>query len=82
MYQYLWADLGLVFPMVLFMPATKPRKELSRGRPESNLLAFPILLSVYGQSLFIILFQAMAQVYLQKQVILPTKFLIPSQTSS
>ncbi|CAM6100809.1 unnamed protein product [Calypogeia fissa] len=66
-YQYLWADLGLVFPMVLFMPATKPRKELSRGRPESNLLAFPILLSVYGQSIFTILFQAVAQVFLQQQ---------------
>ncbi|OAE34108.1 hypothetical protein AXG93_2891s1330 [Marchantia polymorpha subsp. ruderalis] len=67
-YQYLWADLGLVFPMVLFMPATQPRQELSRGKPESNLLALPILISVYGQSFFIMLFQAMAQVYLQHQV--------------
>ncbi|KAL3682686.1 hypothetical protein R1sor_000708 [Riccia sorocarpa] len=66
-YQYLWADLGLVFPMVLFMPATKPRKELTRGKPESNLLAVPILISVYGQSCFIMLFQAIAQVYLQHQ---------------
>ncbi|BFI18309.1 hypothetical protein MPTK1_6g14430 [Marchantia polymorpha subsp. ruderalis] len=65
--QYLWADLGLVFPLVLFMPATHPRKELTRGRPEGNLLALPILISVYGQTVFIMAFQVIAQVYLEQQ---------------
>ncbi|KAG6552584.1 hypothetical protein Mapa_005784 [Marchantia paleacea] len=65
--QYLWADLALVFPLVLFMPATHPRKELTRGKPESNLLAPPILVSVYGQSISIITFQVIAQVYLEQQ---------------
>lgn len=66
--QYLLVDLGLVFPLVLLMPATHPRKELTHGRPEGNLLTFPILISVYGQSVFIMAFQVIAQVYLEQQV--------------
>ncbi|OAE34103.1 hypothetical protein AXG93_2891s1270 [Marchantia polymorpha subsp. ruderalis] len=65
--QYLLVDLGLVFPLVLLMPATHPRKELTHGRPEGNLLTFPILISVYGQSVFIMAFQVIAQVYLEQQ---------------
>ncbi|KAL2621789.1 hypothetical protein R1flu_001994 [Riccia fluitans] len=66
-YQYLWVDLALVLPLVVFMPATRPREKLTPGRPEDNLLAPAILASVYGHGVLIIAFQVLAQMYLQHQ---------------
>eukprot|EP00475_Leptophrys_vorax_P021623 TRINITY_DN29379_c0_g1_i1.p1 TRINITY_DN29379_c0_g1~~TRINITY_DN29379_c0_g1_i1.p1 ORF type:complete len:330 (+),score=26.64 TRINITY_DN29379_c0_g1_i1:79-990(+) len=65
--MYIWADLGLVFPMILLIPTLAPRKDLSRGRPESNLWSLSVLVGVYGQCALIIGFQLLAQQLLHMQ---------------
>jgi hypothetical protein len=67
-YMYLWADLALVFPMVVLIPSILPRHDLTPGRPESDLLARSVLISVYGHSAILIGFQALASAYLHSQV--------------
>ncbi|CAI7803825.1 unnamed protein product [Closterium sp. NIES-53] len=65
--QYLWADLGLVFPMILLIPTLLPRKSLSRGLPETNLFSLSMLVGVYGQSALIVATQLLAYAFLQRQ---------------
>ncbi|CAI5476360.1 unnamed protein product, partial [Closterium sp. Yama58-4] len=65
--QYLWADLGLVFPMILLIPTLLPRKSLSRGLPETNLFSLSMLVGIYGQSALIVATQLLASAFLQKQ---------------
>lgn len=66
--MYLFADLALVFPMVVLIPAILPRTDLTPGRPESDLLARSVLVSVYGHSVILIAFQVLASHYLHAQV--------------
>ena len=56
-YQYLWADLGLVFPLVLTIPLMRSEPRLSRGRPEADLLAPAVWRSVIGLMTLIVVFQ-------------------------
>eukprot|EP00002_Diphylleia_rotans_P029645 TRINITY_DN6050_c0_g1_i2.p1 TRINITY_DN6050_c0_g1~~TRINITY_DN6050_c0_g1_i2.p1 ORF type:complete len:1443 (+),score=311.35 TRINITY_DN6050_c0_g1_i2:49-4377(+) len=63
-YQYLWADLGLVFPLAIAMPMIKSRKTLSRGRPESDLVSATVFRSVFGFAVLIVGFQIFANEYL------------------
>ncbi|CAI5515340.1 unnamed protein product, partial [Closterium sp. Naga37s-1] len=65
--QYLWADLGLVFPMILLIPTLLPRKSLSRGLPETNLFSLSMLVGIYGQSALIVATQLLAYAFLQRQ---------------
>ena len=66
--MYLFADLALVFPMVVLIPAILPRSDLTPGRPENDLLARSVLVSVYGHSAILIAFQVLASQYLHAQV--------------
>ncbi|CAI5985671.1 unnamed protein product [Closterium sp. NIES-64] len=65
--QYLWADLGLVFPMILLIPTLLPRMSLSRGLPETNLFSLSMLVGIYGQSALIVATQLLASAFLQRQ---------------
>ena len=49
--QYLWIDLFIVIPIALLMGYTKPTERLSKYRPASNLMSFPVLSSTIGQLL-------------------------------
>eukprot|EP00271_Cylindrocystis_brebissonii_P009013 TRINITY_DN23598_c0_g1_i1.p1 TRINITY_DN23598_c0_g1~~TRINITY_DN23598_c0_g1_i1.p1 ORF type:complete len:1095 (+),score=245.29 TRINITY_DN23598_c0_g1_i1:277-3285(+) len=65
--QYLYGDMFCVFALILVLPGLGPQPKLSRGLPEGNLLAPPILVSVYGQSVILIAFQVVAFLALQAQ---------------
>ncbi|GJP34697.1 hypothetical protein CLOM_g19107 [Closterium sp. NIES-68] len=65
--EYIWADLGLVFPMILLIPTLSPRKSLSRGLPESNLFSLSMLVGIYGQVALIAAFQVLASAFLHSQ---------------
>jgi magnesium-transporting ATPase (P-type) len=56
-YQYLWADLGLVFPLVLTVPLMRAEPRLSRGRPAADLLSPNVWRSVLGLMVVIVCFQ-------------------------
>ena len=56
-YQYLWADLGMVFPLVLTIPLMRAEPRLSRGRPEADLLAPSVWRSIIGLMVIIVTFQ-------------------------
>lgn len=47
-YQYLWWDLGCVFPLSVLMPTMKTATEVTLGKPESNLLSPVLLRSILG----------------------------------
>lgn len=47
--MYLVADLGIVFPLSLFMCYHGPYKHLTKFLPGDSLLSFPVLLSIFGQ---------------------------------
>ena len=57
-----------MFWLLLVLPNMAPRQQLSRGCPEGNLLALPILLSVYGQTAILLAFQIGTQLLLHQQV--------------
>eukprot|EP00002_Diphylleia_rotans_P038405 TRINITY_DN8733_c0_g1_i3.p1 TRINITY_DN8733_c0_g1~~TRINITY_DN8733_c0_g1_i3.p1 ORF type:complete len:280 (-),score=39.56 TRINITY_DN8733_c0_g1_i3:94-933(-) len=55
--QYLWIDLGLVFPYTILMPTLRAKSRLSPGRPESNLLSTAMAFSVIGTTIVLASFQ-------------------------
>ncbi len=65
--QYLYADLFVVLPFVTFMPSMDAKEKLNRGRPEANLVSFPVMRSVMGHATIIIFFQLFQQWLLLQQ---------------
>ena len=59
--QYLWADLFVVLPFVTFMPSMEALPKLKRGKPECNLVSFPVMRSIFGHTALIIGFQILQQ---------------------
>ena len=57
-YQYLIVDLGVIVPLAITMSWTKAASKLSKQRPISELISWPVLSSVIGQ----IIIQAACQV--------------------
>jgi len=55
--QYLWIDLVIIMPIALLMGYTKPIEGLSKYRPASNLMSFPVLASTIGQMIIQFSFQ-------------------------
>eukprot|EP00002_Diphylleia_rotans_P034195 TRINITY_DN7329_c0_g4_i1.p1 TRINITY_DN7329_c0_g4~~TRINITY_DN7329_c0_g4_i1.p1 ORF type:complete len:1531 (-),score=381.70 TRINITY_DN7329_c0_g4_i1:513-5105(-) len=64
-FQYLWSDLGLVFPLAIVMPTIKAKAHLSRGRPESDLFSPSVFRSVFGLGAILVVFQIGANALLQ-----------------
>jgi len=58
--QYLWEDMGLVFFFIWLIPLLYPAKKITKGKPENNLLSHGNLISVFGNSIIMVLFQALA----------------------
>ena len=65
--QYLYADLFVVLPFVTFMPSMEATPKLTRGTPETNLISFPVMRSIFGHSALIIFFQLFQQWLLLQQ---------------
>lgn len=65
--QYLYADLFVVLPFVTFMPSMEATPKLTRGTPETNLVSFPVMRSIFGHSALIIFFQLFQQWLLLQQ---------------
>jgi hypothetical protein len=65
--QYLFADLFVVLPLVSTLPSMEALPRLKRGKPEGNLVSAPVLCSVLGHALLIILFQVAQQYMLINQ---------------
>jgi cation-transporting ATPase 13A3/4/5 len=55
--QFLWIDMGLIFPLSFLMGRTEPRRSLSKHRPSSSLLSSTILVSIVLQILIHCAFQ-------------------------
>ena len=47
--EYMWIDLCIILPVAAFMSYTKAYEKLSKHRPISKLISFPVLASVLGQ---------------------------------
>jgi cation-transporting ATPase 13A3/4/5 len=57
-WEYLYIDLLIIIPLAATMGLTKSYKTLSPYQPGSNLVSFPVLLSVIGQTIIVIAVQA------------------------
>ena len=58
--MFLWVDLFLVLPFVVTMAQTAAAPGLARLRPQGRLVSPPVLASVFGQVLLVIIFQILA----------------------
>ena len=56
-FQFLVADLFIIFPMEFFVAMIKPNDKLTYHYPNYNLNTFPIIISISGHFLIIIAFQ-------------------------
>ena len=54
--QCFFMDIFLIYPLEIFFARTKPSEELTYKYPLDNLLSFPILLSIIGQSFISMIF--------------------------
>ena len=55
--QFLISDIFLIFPLELFLSMTKPYSQLTFHYPNTNLLSFPIIISIIIHSLIVFSFQ-------------------------
>jgi cation-transporting ATPase 13A3/4/5 len=56
-WQFLFVDLGLIFPTILFMGRTEANPELTKRKPSGSLISFPFLTSLLCQFLIALGFQ-------------------------
>jgi len=55
--QYLWSDLGQVLPFVIVIPSLAASGSITRGKPDNNLLSYNNLISIFGLTGLMVLFQ-------------------------
>ncbi|CAD8078910.1 unnamed protein product [Paramecium primaurelia] len=65
--EYFYIDLFIIIPLAGTMGQTKAYKKLTQFQPGSNLISFPVLLSVIGQTLIQIGFQTFVYFYMKNQ---------------
>ncbi|CAD8214246.1 unnamed protein product [Paramecium octaurelia] len=65
--EYFYIDLFIIIPLAGTMGQTKAYKKLTQFQPGSNLISFPVLLSVIGQTLIQIGFQTFVYFYMKSQ---------------
>ncbi|CAD8171278.1 unnamed protein product [Paramecium pentaurelia] len=66
-FQFLYIDLVLIIPLAFTMGKTKAYKQLTQFQPGSNLLSFPVLMSVIGQTIIQLSFQCIVYFTLRTQ---------------
>ncbi|CAD8092827.1 unnamed protein product [Paramecium sonneborni] len=65
--QYFYIDLFIIIPLAGTMGQTKAYKKLTQFQPGSNLISFPVLLSVIGSTLIQIGFQTFVYFFMKNQ---------------
>jgi cation-transporting ATPase 13A3/4/5 len=55
--QFLIIDLFTMLPLAMFMSKTGPHSQLSKVKPIGELVSFPVLSSVIGQTVLVTVFQ-------------------------
>ncbi|EFA85898.1 P-type ATPase [Heterostelium album PN500] len=66
-YQYLYQDLWMIFPLVIFMGRTEPCSKLSVKRPSSRLISPAVIGSLFVHVALTAGFQSIIFVFVQKE---------------
>ncbi|GAM21648.1 hypothetical protein SAMD00019534_048230, partial [Acytostelium subglobosum LB1] len=77
-YQFLYQDLWMIFPLVIFMGRTEPCSKLSVKRPSSRLISWAVIGSLLTHVVLCGVFQTLIYIFVQKQ----SWYVVPAESSN